>query len=463
MKSLTFRIFVWYWAVSIVSIGAFTAIVLLAEPSSVMERWKALTTSAVPLIEQGAIRVYESEGSYALLCLLEPANMPLLRPYVGRDIDHYKSYFFSSDGRELTGRNPSVAVRDAVRRATASHQLEMADNGMNSIFAWHVHGREYAMAVEMPRGLLDSVRMDPWTWALRIGAIELVTVLICFLLARTISGPIGELRKVTRAFAAGSLDARIDEKRPWLKRCDAVSCLALDFNHMACRISEQVEEQQRLLRDISHELRSPLTRLGLAAGLLRKKTADPACLDHLARIDKEMASMKALIDNTLLAARIKEAPGEASQFVSPDDLVDDLIGDASFEAAARGVKVARAGSMTPLRANTQLLRSALDNVIRNAIRYTAPGSEVEVELSRKDGFAVIKIKDEGPGVPESSLPHLFDPFYRVEDSRDRESGGAGLGLAIAKAAIQAHNGSTQARNRFGVGLEIEIRIPLAQN
>ena len=243
--------------------------------------------------------------------------------------------------------------------------------------------------------------------------------------------------------------------------------LAYDFNDMAQRIEQHVDAQQQLLRDISHELRSPLTRLGLATGLLRKKieaAGGTCCEEQIARMEKEMASMKGLIDNTLLAARIQEGPEDERlmQVLSTGDLLDDIIGDASFEASARGVSVTRSGPAAAIKGNTALLRSAFDNVIRNAIRYTAAGSSVDVELARAASEAVITVRDAGPGVPEASLPHLFDPFYRVEGARDRDSGGAGLGLAIARAALRAHHGSAVARNRAGGGLEVELRLPLAR-
>ena len=467
MKSLTFRIFAWYWAASIVTVGGFYLWAHLAEPSSLMERWKAVATSAVPLLEQGAVRVYESDGPAALLSQLEPERLAEFRTYLPTAAVRPKNYFFGLDAKELTGRDPGDEVRAIVRKAVTIHQLVMKETAGGSVFAWHLKCGPYAMAVVMPRGFTESVLANPWPWLLRFGVSEFAAVLMCFVLACSITGPINELRQAARRFAGGNLQARVDPGRPWLRRRDAVAGLAYDFNDMAQRIEQHVDAQQQLLRDISHELRSPLTRLGLATGLLRKKieaAGGTCCEEQIARMEKEMASMKGLIDNTLLAARIQEGPEDERlmQVLSTGDLLDDIIGDASFEASARGVSVTRSGPAAAIKGNAALLRSAFDNVIRNAIRYTAAGSSVDVELARAASEAVITVRDAGPGVPEASLPHLFDPFYRVEGARDRDSGGAGLGLAIARAALRAHHGSAVARNRAGGGLEVELRLPLAR-
>lgn len=461
MKSLTLRIFVWYWAASIVAVGGFCLLSYWSDPAAHLEHWRVAAMSAGPLIGQGAAHVYESMGPECLLQLLEPERDPHFTRMLGLPSVRTKAYLFDSTGRELTGRDPGAETRAAAREALSSIELVTRRTSHATILAWSVKGKPYAMTFEAPLDFVEAVRADPWPWIARFGAVEAAFVFMCFLLARTIAGPIGELRNATRAFAAGDLEARIDPARPWLKRCDSISGLARDFNNMAARISEHVESQQRLLRDISHELRSPLTRLGLATGLLRKRLGSgaPACDEYIARIEKESAAISALVDNTLAAARMQEAPDDQAQLIEPEEVLAGVISDASFEASSRGVTVIRSGSCPPVRGNFMLLRSAFDNVIRNAIRYTESGSAVEVELARKDGFAVIKVRDHGPGVPESSLPHLFDPFYRVEDSRDRDSGGAGLGLAIARAALQAHQGSAQASNRPDGGLEVEMRLP----
>jgi two-component system sensor histidine kinase CpxA len=232
---------------------------------------------------------------------------------------------------------------------------------------------------------------------------------------------------------------------------------------MAERIETVISSQRRLLSDISHELRSPLARMNVAIGLMRQRGAG-ADLVMVARLEREAERLNRMIGDLLTLSRLES--GERVAEPLPFDLAElvaDVVGDARFEAGARGCHVQLAPSApAPVSGASELLRSALENVVRNAVRHTADGTAVEVALAGEDpGTVVVEVRDRGPGVPADYLERIFEPFNRLDEARDRQSGGAGLGLAIAKRAVVQHGGTIEARAADGGGLAVRIRLPRA--
>jgi len=235
---------------------------------------------------------------------------------------------------------------------------------------------------------------------------------------------------------------------------------------MAERIETLLKAQSRLLNDISHELRSPLARLNVALGLARQR-AGVESADMLDRIELEASRLNELIGRILTLARLEDGEQLVPQTPVPlDELVATVTEDAEFEAQARHCHV---NASIPegnwiVRGNASLLHSAIENVIRNAIRYTHDGTSVEVALSSETTLgakeAVLRVSDSGPGVPSDALDKLFEPFYRLDEARGRQTGGVGLGLAITERAVRFHGGKVLALNRQPNGLTVEIRLPL---
>jgi two-component system sensor histidine kinase CpxA len=268
------------------------------------------------------------------------------------------------------------------------------------------------------------------------------------------------LRKATQKLAAGDLSARAGAFKS--NRRDEIAELVRDFDSMAGRLEAMVQAQSRLWNDISHELRSPLARLTVALELARQRSG-PEAASALERIDLESSRLNELIGRLLTIARIES--GEESM-AKPElhlpELVDQIAEDAEFEAQSRNchVKLKTSDDLV-IKGNESLLRSAIENVVRNAIRYTSEGTNVEILLTHEDGTAILSVMDSGPGVPADALDKMFRPFYRVDDARGRQTGGVGLGLAIAERSIRLHGGTVKAVNREGGGLMVEIRLPLA--
>jgi signal transduction histidine kinase len=280
----------------------------------------------------------------------------------------------------------------------------------------------------------------------------LAAVLLCWWLALHLTSPVRRLQKAVEQFGRGNLSARVNSKRR-----DELGQLARTFDRMAGRIETLLAAERRLLLDVSHELRSPLARLGVAVELARSGGDVSPYLD---RIQKESDRLNSLVGQLLQVTR---AEGDPSQLrrepVRIDDLVQQLVDDSSIEAQAHGceLKYERRQPVT-VQGDPELLRRAVENVLRNAIRYAPRETAVEVSLGRNNGTAVLDVRDRGPGVPEESLPRIFDAFYRVEADRARMSGGVGLGLSIARRAIELHRGKIRARNAEP-GLEIEVELP----
>ena len=302
-----------------------------------------------------------------------------------------------------------------------------------------------------------------WGNASRWGVIALVMGAVCYALARYLTAPALQLSSAARRFAGGDLSARVGPQLA--NRRDELADLGRDFDLMAQSIETQRAGERRLLGDISHELRSPLARLQVALDLA-ESGADAQTRGYLARIEEEVEELSELIGQLLTLTRLENAGPQLAlgEIVDLSALVAEICADADFEASASGRTVELvANSAATARGNENLLRSAIENVVRNALIHAPQSSRVEVSLVCSDAEAIIRVRDWGAGVPDETLDELFRPFYRVAQARDRQSGGTGLGLSITQRALASHGGSARAINADGGGLEVEMRLPLTEN
>ena len=294
-----------------------------------------------------------------------------------------------------------------------------------------------------------------------------VTALASFWLARSITRPVLDLQSATESLAAGRLDARVPARTA--ARRDELGRLAGAFDSMAARIGALLQSRERLLRDVSHEIRSPLARMRLAAGLAAQG-ADPA--PQLARIDTEIGRLDGLVSDLLDLSRLAPgAPPPARERLDLQTLVERSLTDARFEAEPLGKRVEWASppdgdAAHHIDGDAHWVSAAIENVVRNALRHTAAGSAVTLQLDAEDGGHALRVRDAGPGVPQDELRRIFEPFHRV--AGQAEPGGAGLGLAIAARAMEAHDGRIEARNLPGptadgppTGLELRLWWPAA--
>lgn len=324
-------------------------------------------------------------------------------------------------------------------------------------------GSAYRMIPDFHSITLLRVLQRPRVIALPVAIAALVSALICLLLGRYLTFPLERLGHATRQIAAGDLAQRV---APFMGgRRDEIADLAASFDRMTERLEQAFGAQRQLLSDASHELRSPLARLQAALGLARQRSGGQAARE-LDRMEMEIERLDELIGRLLELSRLEAGVDAAhAEEVEVQELLEGLVEDAQFEAASRGCQVElRQAFPATVRANAALLHSAIENVVRNAIRFTKPCTAVEIAMaSGHDGKSiVIQIRDHGPGVPADMLPRLFEPFIRVEEARDRSSGGHGLGLAIADRAVRLHGGEIVANNEPDGGLSMRISLPLAR-
>jgi two-component system sensor histidine kinase CpxA len=279
-------------------------------------------------------------------------------------------------------------------------------------------------------------------------------VLLSYLLALHLTSPLRRLQRAVERFGRGDLGARLN----W-KRHDEVGRLARTFDQMADRIQTLLSAERRLLLDISHELRSPLARLSVATELARSDEPE-AREAAVNRIEKEAERLNALVGELLQVTRAEGDPSSLKvEPVRLDELLANVVDDCAVEAGARGSRVElKSGPAVMVSGDPELIRRAVENVVRNGIRHTPQHTAVEVGLENSGGSAKIKVRDYGPGVAPEHLSRIFDPFYRVDTDRNRASGGVGLGLAIARRAVELHKGRIQARNSEP-GLTMEIELP----
>lgn len=448
--SLFLKIFLWFWLAIAMLIGVFTFVSWTTQNEPIVRQWRIILSDSVNFQSETAGQIYENEGK--------------------KGLDEYLARLKNSD------RVSAVAFYDGNRRLVSGDEippngLKLFDQALPSAtvefdrlpeetFAAKKirlkNGAEFVMIIQLKR-FQPLGAPDTNTIILRILAVILTGGLVCYGLARYLTSPIVKLQKATRKLAKGDLKTRLGEKVS--KGRDELARLARDFDEMAERIENLVTSEKRLTQDISHELRSPLARLNVALEIAKSKT-NAENQPILERIEKESNRLNEMISRLLLLSKLESGGQEIEkQNVNLRKLIEETASDADFEAQAKGksVKIA-AIEDSRFRGNENLLRSAIENVLRNAVRYTDEKTSVEVALKNADGHHEISITDHGGGVPVDELENLFRPFYRVGEARERKSGGVGLGLAIAERAVFAHKGTIKAENT-GDGLLVQIKLP----
>ncbi|HNX50079.1 MAG TPA: ATP-binding protein [Thermoanaerobaculaceae bacterium] len=457
MRTLFLRIFLWFWlAMAVVAAVLVVSSPMLTRSRPSLEHWQRSAESALRGRAEHLVEILQREGVGAFR--EEAARRDEGRPH--------QVFILDPQGRELTGREAPPEAVALARRAIESGQTELERSGLLHLAASPAtdpqgHPLVLVQTFRPPPSLVDL--LEPRVLAPRLLVLLLVTGALCFWLARHLSSPVTTLREATRRLASGDFSARVGSAIG--RRRDEISGLARDFDGMAERVVALLGSQQRLVRDVSHELRSPLARLRVALELARRGSGDKAAR-ALDRIEEEADRLNEMIEQLLILSRLETDAGDAERTAFDlAALVAEVVDDASFEAGARSCTVTL-DSIGPceLVGSPALLRSAVENVLRNAARYSAEGSEIEVSLAVEPGEggrrAVIGVRDHGPGVPEELLVQVFQPFFRVDDARDRSTGGSGLGLAIAARAVQLHAGSIEARQAPGGGLLVVISLPL---
>ena len=475
MRSLFLKIFLWFWlsnALITVATVSYTIATHDARQSqgreAIRRRGRSSLGAALDLTAQNAAFLYEREGQDSLAAFIAQTQET-----TGLNLWLYR--VSGADIQELTGQAAPENAHKAVIKVLQSEDIErilegeyvftarptISYNGDSYVIV--SKGRDFLRPLgappSNPASFWDNMLFllptsGPRLWIFLGGA-----GVVCYALALYFSSPIRKLRQATNLLAEGDLSVRVASQIG--RRRDELADLGQDFDKMAERLQHLLLSERRLLGDISHELRSPLARMNVALELA-EQGADEETQLYLQRIARESGRLNELIGQLLALARLESGDiQDRQEEISLHQIIQEVAQDADFEAKSKncGVVILHNDQVQTV-GNTELLCSALENVIRNAVRYTGENTQVEIEHHKQDGYALISVRDHGPGVPEAALAELFRPFYRVAPARDRLSGGVGLGLAIAERAVHGHGGSITATNASDSGLLVKIRLPI---
>jgi two-component system sensor histidine kinase CpxA len=448
--TLFLKIFLWFWLSTALVVAVVSFINWSTQPENFGRQWQIIVSDNINTNAQTAAQIYENEGQSGLeeyLSRLETSERVL------------EAGFFDKVGRQIAGKKLAETARNLFIKALSSDKTEFDVQPEDTFAAKKVELKNKAQFVFITHWKRPTFQTTPdiRKRVLQILGVILTAGLFCYGLARYLTSPIDKLRRATQKFADGDLQTRVASEIG--NRRDEVAKLAEDFDEMAERIESLVTAEKRLTQDISHELRSPLARLNVALELARAK-ANPETHSFLQRIETESFRLNEMISRLLTLSKLEtDSENFEKRETNLTKLFEQVVADADFEANANGksVRILQKADVKVL-GNESLLRSAIENVLRNAVRYTKDETSVEVSLEKKNKKAAILVRDLGAGVPEAELEKLFRPFYRVQTARDRKSGGIGLGLAIAERAVHAHNGTIEAKNLEN-GLLVKISLP----
>jgi two-component system, OmpR family, sensor histidine kinase CpxA len=454
IQSLFLKIFLWFWATVIATGIALIATWILLQPRDTPFPSQTSVSETAWIAGTSAVNEFEQHGASAASAYMEQLNQKT----------HMKSCLFDASGNAIAGMDCAIFDDIGAQAAHSDHSTFNMKHGVVrvAVKVRLASGRPYIYAVESTEHRGPPPGIGPSGFALRWSVPFLVSGLICYLLARYLTAPVLRLREASQQLAQGNFSTRAAAGME--RRRDALGSLVRDFNTMAARIEELVSRQRQLIYDISHELRSPLARLNVALDLGRQRKGNDPAFDHM---EQDLDCLNDMIGRLLTVAKLDTSTAAIPMTnVDLTELTSQIVRSADFELQQQNgaVRLSSQGQHF-IHGNAELLHSAIENVIRNAIRYTGAGNSVDVQLEAAGAaaraFVRLLVRDYGQGVPESELVNIFVPFYRVADDRNRQSGGTGLGLAIADRVVRIHGGTIQARNAAPRGLEVEILLPQA--
>ncbi len=461
--SLFWKIFLWFWLAMLLMVSV-TVITWLLYRDSINfhpadKNMKAVMSKLAYVLESDMSEHRKERTVKKLLRSFAP-------PIFKHDHDkHPKMPFYfllDEQGKDKQGyRIPEAAIAlwkqqgDRIQVAAHKDFVYLGPHPLN------VDGKSYQLIVPQYIGRFKARMVlhvmhsiSPW----QIISYLFVSAALCLALAWSLTRPIKSLQMASRRIASGE---SVSAKELLGSRRDEFYSLASDFDLMAGKILETVNTQKQLLSDVSHELRSPLTRMQIAIGLLDKDLGN-GHLKTLQRLEHECARMDEMIGQLLSIAALERGQiYEQEQNIDLVAMLNELIRDADFEAAQKRIRLlSDFSSEVELTGYYALLRSSLENILRNAIRYAPEDSVVEVNLILHAKEVHVEISDQGPGVSDENLDKIFQPFFRTDEARSREQGGAGLGLAIAARAVAVHKGKIVAKPNQPKGLKVIISLPL---
>lgn len=453
--TLFFKIFLWFLAAIAMMVGVVLFLNwTVSEP--VVSRWQSSIRNQTNLYASTITQIYGAQGESGVgefLDRVRDVETVTEVSLVRRD-----GKLWLSDATDVS--NYRNLIEGAFATSVVQLELSSTDTALTAKNFRLPNGEEYTLVIRW-----DRLRPVPFFGEsqlryMRYAALLLTALVLCYALARYLASPIQQIRRATQKLADGDLKTRVGDKVG--KGRDELAALAKDFDVMAERIESLITSQQRLSRDVSHELRSPLARMNVALEIAKQKSNGDTT-PVLERIEAESNRLNELISRLLTLSRLETGSQDfATTDIDLRSLVEQVASDANFEANAVGksVRITTADDCRII-GSDELVGSAVENVLRNAVRYTRDGTTVEVSLTSSEGAAIVTVRDHGGGVPEDELKNLFRPFYRVGEARDRSSGGTGLGLAIAEQAVKVHKGRIEARNYNG-GLLVEMRFECVQ-
>jgi two-component system sensor histidine kinase CpxA len=451
MPRLFVKIFLCFWA-TVVVIGISLVLAFALQPANVPSKWHAGLADTTHFFGTAAVRAFERGGAPAAIGYIHGLS----------EDAHIHGCIFDASGNALAGESCSELHGLAARLVRGDSSAQDMRRGLTriAVFVAGQDGRTFIYASELLAGPGAAFGMSPEIVLFRAGVAFIVSGLLCYFLTRSLTTPILRLRAVAQLISAGHLGTRAEAKLE-LRR-DEFGDLVRDFNLMASKTENLISSQRQLMYDVSHELRSPLSRMNVALDLLHRRVGEDSALQHM---EIDLRRLNEMITRLLTVAKLDAASALQTHVrVNLNELVSSIAVDAEFEAQEKGKRVVvfPQADLVVL-GDPNLLRSAIENVLRNAMRYTSPGTAVEIVLhvlpAAAPQQAIIAVRDYGNGVPEDELKNIFKPFYRVTDGRGNESTGAGLGLAITERIVTLHEGRIRAINEPGGGLRVEMTFP----
>jgi two-component system, OmpR family, sensor histidine kinase CpxA len=451
MRRLFLKIFLWFWA-TVALTGISLVLAFILQPQGVASRWHASLADTTRVFGAAAVAALDQGG-------IADASEYIDRLGVDAQIH---ACIFDAAAKPLAGTSCSEFTAMALHVAKGEPEDFAIRQGFirMAVPIKRPSGPTYIYASELVAGPRAALGTDPAVVVLRGGLALIVSGLVCYFLTLYLTAPILRLRSAALQITGGQLSVRAE--RTMESRRDELGDLVCAFNQMADKTEHLISSQRQLVYDVSHEFRSPLARLNVSLDLLRRRGCEDSALN---RMETDLRMLNEMIGRLLTVAKLEATSTlHAPLQVDLNSLLESVVGDAEFEAQERGIhfEVVQSADLFVLGEPT-LLRSAIENVLRNAVRYSHTGTTVEALLGPDPAIttseAILVIRDHGPGVPEGELANIFTPFYRVSNSRSQETGGVGLGLAIAERIVRLHRGSIRALNRPDGGLQVEIRFP----